>query len=75
MSEPFHDVPPIDAQGPTEQCNGKKTCHSSLAEAQAYLKHPILGPTLRHCTELVARKQKKKPFAYKELEAAGMARV
>lgn len=26
---------------------------SSLAEAEAYLKHAILGPRLRHCTNLV----------------------
>lgn len=26
---------------------------SSLAEAQAYLQHPLLGPRLRQCTELV----------------------
>lgn len=26
---------------------------SSLAEARAYLKHPVLGPRLRTCTELV----------------------
>ena len=26
---------------------------SSLAEAAAYLAHPILGPRLRHCTRLV----------------------
>jgi uncharacterized protein (DUF1810 family) len=26
---------------------------SSLAEAQAYLQHPILGPRLRECTQLV----------------------
>jgi uncharacterized protein (DUF1810 family) len=26
---------------------------SSLEEAKAYLKHPILGPRLTHCTELV----------------------
>jgi uncharacterized protein (DUF1810 family) len=26
---------------------------SSLAEAEAYLKHPILGPRLRECTRLV----------------------
>ena len=26
---------------------------SSLAEAQAYLQHPILGPRLRTCTEMV----------------------
>lgn len=26
---------------------------SSLAEAQAYLAHPVLGPRLRGCTELV----------------------
>jgi uncharacterized protein (DUF1810 family) len=26
---------------------------SSLAEAQAYLEHPILGPRLRECTELI----------------------
>jgi uncharacterized protein (DUF1810 family) len=26
---------------------------SSLEEAQAYLEHPILGPRLRQCTELV----------------------
>lgn len=28
---------------------------SSLAEADAYLKHPILGSRLRHCTDLVLR--------------------
>jgi uncharacterized protein (DUF1810 family) len=27
---------------------------SSLQEAEAYLKHPILGPRLRECTRLVA---------------------
>jgi uncharacterized protein (DUF1810 family) len=26
---------------------------SSLAEAEAYLKHPVLGPRLRECTRLV----------------------
>ncbi|MGD0571012.1 MAG: DUF1810 domain-containing protein [Candidatus Sulfotelmatobacter sp.] len=26
---------------------------SSLSEAQAYLRHPVLGPRLRECTELV----------------------
>ena len=26
---------------------------SSLQEAEAYLTHPILGPRLRHCTQLV----------------------
>lgn len=26
---------------------------SSIAEAQAYLSHPILGPRLRECTQLV----------------------
>ena len=26
---------------------------SSLAEARAYLKHPLLGPRLRQCTELM----------------------
>jgi uncharacterized protein (DUF1810 family) len=26
---------------------------SSLAEAEAYLKHPVLGPRLRECTQLV----------------------
>ena len=26
---------------------------SSLGEAQAYLQHPVLGPRLRECTELV----------------------
>jgi uncharacterized protein (DUF1810 family) len=26
---------------------------SSLAEAEAYLQHPILGPRLRECTRLV----------------------
>lgn len=26
---------------------------SSLSEAQAYLQHPILGPRLRECTQLV----------------------
>ena len=28
---------------------------ASLAEAKAYLAHPILGPRLRECTELVNR--------------------
>ncbi len=28
---------------------------SSLAEAQAYLAHPVLGPRLRDCTQLVNR--------------------
>lgn len=28
---------------------------ASRAEAEAYLKHPILGPRLRECTELVNR--------------------
>lgn len=28
---------------------------TSLQEAQAYLAHPLLGPRLRHCTELVLR--------------------
>jgi uncharacterized protein (DUF1810 family) len=28
---------------------------SSLAEARAYLAHPLLGERLRHCTELVNR--------------------
>lgn len=28
---------------------------SSLQEADAYLKHPVLGPRLRHCTDLVLR--------------------
>ena len=28
---------------------------SSLAEAEAYLKHPILGPRLRECSRLVTR--------------------
>ena len=28
---------------------------SSLAEASAYLQHPVLGPRLRHCTHLVNR--------------------
>ncbi|SRR5579883_2672250 len=28
---------------------------SSLAEASAYLEHPVLGPRLRHCTALVNR--------------------
>lgn len=28
---------------------------SSLQEAEAYLQHPILGPRLRHCTDLVLR--------------------
>jgi uncharacterized protein (DUF1810 family) len=28
---------------------------SSLQEAEAYLQHPILGPRLRHCTDLVVR--------------------
>ncbi len=27
----------------------------SLAEAKAYLEHPVLGPRLRECTELVNR--------------------
>lgn len=27
---------------------------ASLAEAQAYLAHPVLGPRLRHCTALVS---------------------
>lgn len=27
---------------------------SSLAEAQAYLRHPVLGPRLRECAEIVA---------------------
>lgn len=27
---------------------------SSLNEAEAYLKHPVLGPRLRECTRLVA---------------------
>jgi uncharacterized protein (DUF1810 family) len=27
---------------------------SSLAEARAYLSHPVLGPRLRECTQLVA---------------------
>ena len=26
---------------------------SSLAEAEAYLRHPVLGPRLRECTQLV----------------------
>lgn len=26
---------------------------ASLAEAQAYLQHPVLGPRLRECTKLV----------------------
>ncbi len=28
---------------------------SSQAEAEAYLRHPVLGPRLRHCTDLVNR--------------------
>ena len=28
---------------------------SSLAEAKAYLQHPVLGPRLRECTQLVNR--------------------
>jgi len=31
----------------------KKFSLSSLAEAQAYIKHPLLGPRLRECTRLV----------------------
>lgn len=27
---------------------------SSLAEAEAYLRHPVLGPRLRECTQLVS---------------------
>ncbi|MCC6174308.1 MAG: DUF1810 domain-containing protein [Chloroflexi bacterium] len=30
---------------------------SSLEEAKAYLKHPVLGPRLRECTSLVAQAQ------------------
>jgi len=32
---------------------------SSLAEAEAYLEHPILGARLRECTELVKRSDRK----------------
>jgi uncharacterized protein (DUF1810 family) len=32
---------------------------SSLAEAEAYLKHPVLGPRLRHCTNLVLRVERR----------------
>ena len=32
---------------------------SSLAEAEAYLKHPILGARLRECTELIMRSDRK----------------
>lgn len=30
---------------------------SSLAEAQAYLQHPVLGPRLRECTQILAETQ------------------
>ena len=32
---------------------GEKFAISSLAEAAAYLQHPVLGPRLRECTRLV----------------------
>jgi len=33
-----------------------------LAEDKAYLEHPVLGPRLRECTELVVAKQVRFPF-------------
>jgi uncharacterized protein (DUF1810 family) len=35
----------------------KKFSISSLAEAEAYIKHPVLGPRLRECTRLVNQVQ------------------
>ncbi len=35
----------------------RKYAISDIAEAQAYLQHPVLGPRLRECTELVTAVQ------------------
>jgi len=37
----------------------RKYAISNIAEAQAYLHHPLLGPRLRECTELVTAVQGK----------------
>lgn len=42
-------------QGLGQSPMARKYAISSRAEAGAYLEHPILGPRLRECTELVNR--------------------
>jgi len=42
-------------QGLGHRSTAIKFSIASLAEAKAYLAHPILGPRLRECTELVNR--------------------
>ncbi len=44
--------PQIQGLGRSE--TARQFAISSLAEAQAYLAHPILGPRLRECASLVA---------------------
>jgi uncharacterized protein (DUF1810 family) len=40
-------------QGLGQSPASRKFAISSLAEAQAYLEHPLLGPRLRECTQIV----------------------
>jgi len=40
-------------EGLSSSATSRKFAISSLEEAVAYLEHPILGPRLRQCTELV----------------------
>jgi uncharacterized protein (DUF1810 family) len=46
-------------QGLGQSPASRKYAIGSLAEAQAYLQHPLLGPRLRECTQLVLDIQEK----------------
>ena len=41
-------------EGLSSSATSKRFAISSLEEASAYLRHPILGPRLRQCTELAS---------------------
>ena len=47
----WYIFPQIDGLGSSE--TARLYAISSLLEAQAYLEHPVLGPRLRECTQLV----------------------
>ncbi len=41
----------------------KRYAIKTVAEAEAYLRHPILGPRLRQCVEATLQVQERSPFA------------
>ena len=60
--------PQIDGLG--QSAMSKTFAIRSLAEARAYLEHPVLGPRLRECTE--TRQSRRGAFDHRYLRAPGL---